>query len=544
MGTMLGAVFKACGQEPAMDVMVSQRCVDDCDESVPAGDRRSQMDAGITAPLTEKQTELPAAVKQAISKPGRPTLITHDYQWRPPILKDFPLYFFQAATDVSTQKIRDGTYQWYEKPAAHGASTVSRHPCYAQSEDTPSLWVRSRLIKDRRGQFVRLPRSNEEGHYCYYNHYRILRTEKPWKVPILYGAIPRLTGASTTAQDRGRYAIFMMLLFRPWRDKDEAVQSWAGACFRRGNIEDIWNGIFLSFLAWRRELIDTAWPYYDRSRHDLEFPSFQTNSLVWWACVVYPRLLSMELFLSRRSRSSASDSVQLLGLPVEEIERPKGDAEVEACSGNEDEDEGDGADHGDREGVTPDTQQPVPGQAPSVYPPVVGVRCGVLPPELRLHDAMASPCNLGRRSAESHYAAEYLARTQEAALDAASIDRHQGCVVSDVSDSFPRSHWSPAAMKAKCEQQKFYFDHLDTDAFADDSSCGFTRDAVITQGSTRALDISSANDPFAEVKRDISAAFLALAAETSRKQPSHTVVLEAAAYLLHRGLLSVKKEIF
>ena len=49
------------------------------------------------------------------------------------------------------------------------------------------------------------------------------------------------------------------------------------------------------------------------------------------------------------------------------------------------------------------------------------------------------------------------------------------------------------------------------------------------------------NDPLASMKKSISAAIASLTAEPTKRQPSHTVVLEAAAYLLGKGLLTIKQ---
>eukprot|EP00973_Karenia_brevis_P034518 4761293-Karenia_brevis.AAC.1 len=78
---------------------------------------------------------------------------------------------------------------------------------------------------DKKGIGVTLPRSDGDGYHRYYNHYRILRTHKPWRVPILYGKMPRKPDDRSTAEERGRYAIFMMLMFRPWRSIQE-VRNW------------------------------------------------------------------------------------------------------------------------------------------------------------------------------------------------------------------------------------------------------------------------------------------------------------------------------
>ena len=50
----------------------------------------------------------------ASSSRGGASFLLLDYNWRPEVLKNFPLYYFISATDV-TQKCKDGSWQWFEK---------------------------------------------------------------------------------------------------------------------------------------------------------------------------------------------------------------------------------------------------------------------------------------------------------------------------------------------------------------------------------------------------------------------------------------------
>ena len=50
-----------------------------------------------------------------------------------------------------------------------------------------------------------------------YDYYVRLRVDKPWKVPLLYGQLPRAPDSAATANERGTYGLLMMLLFRPFR---------------------------------------------------------------------------------------------------------------------------------------------------------------------------------------------------------------------------------------------------------------------------------------------------------------------------------------
>ena len=57
-----------------------------------------------------------------------------------------------------------------------------------------------------------------------YDYYVRLRVDKPWKVPLLYGQLPRAPDSAATANERGTYALLMMVLFRPFRHPRSFVE--------------------------------------------------------------------------------------------------------------------------------------------------------------------------------------------------------------------------------------------------------------------------------------------------------------------------------
>lgn len=122
-----------------------------------------------------------------------------------------------------------------------------------------------------------------------YNHYRTIRTQKPWRVPILNGRRPKLPDETSTADDKGRYAIFMMMLFRPWRDLDDSVDMWAGEALRSWKIDEIWDALFVEYLCWRRlEIIHVAWPFFDAMLSTSRLQTMERllsyGGLAWCSC--------------------------------------------------------------------------------------------------------------------------------------------------------------------------------------------------------------------------------------------------------------------
>eukprot|EP00973_Karenia_brevis_P030581 4217739-Karenia_brevis.AAC.1 len=256
---MLKVIFSACHVQADVDTEASACVKDERSEVVDGAEKQTALDAFLSHQCGSGQHAAQDAVRSAVAR-RTVTNIEYDYEWRPDVFENFPLYLFQAATDVATNRIRHGTFLWHEK-GLETPPDERRHPCYKQSLQNPSLCVRSRLVKDKRGVGAALPRSDGDGCWYDYNHYRVLRTHRPWRVPILYGRMPRKPDDKSNAEDRGRYAVFMMLMFRPWRSVQE-VRKWAGASIGSGVIEWVWEALFLEFLRWRREIILLAQPFF------------------------------------------------------------------------------------------------------------------------------------------------------------------------------------------------------------------------------------------------------------------------------------------
>ena len=55
------------------------------------------------------------------------------------------------------------------------------------------------------------------------NYYYRLRTKKAWRVPVVHGTKPQLPTTESNALEKGQYALWMLLLFKPWRDVIEDI---------------------------------------------------------------------------------------------------------------------------------------------------------------------------------------------------------------------------------------------------------------------------------------------------------------------------------
>ena len=92
----------------------------------------------------------------------------------------------------------------------------------------------------------------------------------------------------STPEDRGRFALFMMMMFRPWRELDATVALWARDAWHSAQCDAIWEALFAEFVRWRGRLIADAFPYYAAGLPHLPAPVY--NSKAWWTCLTYPKL--------------------------------------------------------------------------------------------------------------------------------------------------------------------------------------------------------------------------------------------------------------
>ena len=89
-----------------------------------------------------------------------------------------------------------------------------------------------------------------------YDYYVRLRVDKPWKVPLLYGQLPRAPDSAATANERGTYALLMMVLFRPFRHPRSFVEEIFRGSHVSGTEDAVWDFVYNEYLRWREHDID------------------------------------------------------------------------------------------------------------------------------------------------------------------------------------------------------------------------------------------------------------------------------------------------
>ena len=229
-----------------------------------------------------------------------------DYIFRSDSLESFPWYFFTAAVALR-RDANEAHLRW--KEYTDSAGRVQRHSCY----------LRGRLAESKQNAWRGLPlrlagESEPLRHYPYFLH---LRTQSSWHVPLLFGRMPPMPDNASSSEEKGKSALFFMLLFRSWRGTDmvDFVAAFDGAYGAEATESEKWDTIYHQYVHWRRvEIEQVAAKYLPQlgTTQPLAKPAF--NSRDWWACMVWLRLRNLELVLAKHSRdiADAPPSVDLL----------------------------------------------------------------------------------------------------------------------------------------------------------------------------------------------------------------------------------------
>ena len=224
-----------------------------------------------------------------------------DYQFRSEKLGRFPLYFFFAACEVTAQS-GSRSLHWVELPGpGEGDSVMRQHSYQAQA-------MKSRAVPE-------LELLTEDGDsICRYGYYLWLRTHEAWRVPIVHGRVPRVPEASATAYEKGLYALFAMMLFRPHRSLSDLLDLAFGSGTLQASMDGAWEALYVEYCRWRQTIDRTAAPYFDRHASvRLPRPLFDTPE--WWSCMISERLQNFELATRRHGSDITAPPEDLSYMP-------------------------------------------------------------------------------------------------------------------------------------------------------------------------------------------------------------------------------------
>jgi hypothetical protein len=177
------------------------------------------------------------------------------------------------------------------------------HPCFRHGEDR-GLYVLSGKIKDN-DSYVPL-RDKNDVVITRADHYREMCLHEPWKVPLLFGSLPKTPKAESDVSVKGGYALVAMLLLRPWRDPFLAIHDWIGppSTCQFQTTDALWSALDVSFKTWRAEVHASTFPFFSKDPRAW-LPAPEYNSDAWWNCRVHKIANNMDLAFARPGDNSA-----------------------------------------------------------------------------------------------------------------------------------------------------------------------------------------------------------------------------------------------
>ena len=461
----------------------------------------------------------------------KPRLQDRDYPFRPAKLAKFPLYFFIAGC-VPVLHLDHRSMDW-EVLRVSGVEIRQR-----SYEATP---VMSKAIPE----LHLLTPAGEAIHK--YGFYVRLEVDVAWSVPVIHGKMPKVPGDNATPYEKGIFALFLMMLFRPHRNIRDVFPATLHSSVCDRNEDDPWNAVYMEFCRWRRDEIDAvAASCKQRLQEDSAF-NIEFDSDFWWACLIHEKLRNYETSMRPQHGDLCTVPHDLAGLPQYKASRTVDTevADVEAPKGDDSSDDGnelwrDFA--GPSDFIDSDAGK-VRARAPAAKNPLA-THCGVLPQGTQLEDFHNPPLKRGvRTSAEERYWRECAERLGESLPSTLSESSSQSEHVSwqlDASDALSAAERQKAFFQAV---DKFEYEAMEV---TQPRSSSFFLSENKFEGRFDDYfegDAAEIMQPRQSVKKDSFDADVERATAALKRTinliPSETVVMQAAYYLIHAGLLNI-----
>ena len=384
-----------------------------------------------------------------------------DYNFRPEALISFPLYFFMAAC-VAHPRLNEQSMDWHviahQETSSDGQVVLLRQRSYHPDPITSKIYPGEPLCgKDNRPLH----------RYAYYVK---LLTTSPWRVPVLYGRMPRTPTETSTAYERGVYGLFLMMLFRPHRVVEDLSKFVYDNKQAPANEDEAWDMVYQEFERWRQG-VDAqaaearAFEIDDEARSRVQ-PHIETllasepefNSPHWWSCMISDKLRNYDTGMSKHGTDMSS-----MPTDVDDLPKFHATADLHAKDVKQDnasflareDDMDNGFDVDMRHGgdVHDCVEEDVTRRLPRSEAPTTAVHCGVLPPGCGLSEFHLPPSKIHGRSAEARYWQGFVTQFHEA-LPAA--DCETACRAQE-SDWHISSEEAVSAM----ERQRNFFQSID-----------------------------------------------------------------------------------
>ena len=445
-----------------------------------------------------------------------------DYYFRPKALEDFPLYFFMAATEARKSLGSDSLAWATLQVDGHGrvakvidecqGDALGPSGCASADYDARHSFERQLsgkpvMSSKHPGEHLQTPARTPIYEYDYYVH---LKLDRAWRVPVVHAPYARPPEKDTSNYEKTRYALVLMLLFRPFRSLEQVVD-WCGVNVDfRGDDDRAWARVYDAFVEWRKRVEAAAAKYY----RDVPLQQPPPLSEDWWSCLVFEKLRNWDAMKKRHGTevSKAPENLSLLPDFVDPAPgrddadpRERGDSDV---GHDTQESDSSGDEFGD-----PDLEaaaDPVPRvkRAEGTAEPLSRF-CGTLPNGSRLEEFHEPPLRVHARDKEGQYRQGFAAQSRKAFPSRAS-----DCVL--VNSSIPWTIGEFEALEAARQQQLFF--------------------KSVDKGG---IEVKGATASKSRRRTDFDDKVAGAVAQLPAVIPSDTVVLEAAFYLLEKGLLNI-----
>ena len=132
-------------------------------------------------------------------------LLDIDYMWRPTMLGVLPWYFFAAMCECTYEQL--GALPWHSFQNSDGA--WKHHPFFSLVRS--KLFPETVLLDEQGLPFLTTQGTGKQMYYC------SIITHQAWGVPLILAEFPKTPRDTSSSSQKGYFALFMLLLFHPWR---------------------------------------------------------------------------------------------------------------------------------------------------------------------------------------------------------------------------------------------------------------------------------------------------------------------------------------
>jgi hypothetical protein len=291
------------------------------------------------------------------------------------------------------------------------------------------------------------------------DHFRQLRLHKAWSIPQFAGAMPHTPDVDSPPEEKAKWALFTMFLFRPWRRPLADARAWCKLDGCDLDVDAGYAAIWTEYERWMQEDIEAvAAPCYSGNLVPSEWPKFSNTDPKWWPCMVSPRLRQWRFAQQRVQDIPSRTSVGAVPIVSDTDgsqtgEDASGDDGKDSLGPAEDRDCGEGADCSDDEDAAETAR------VARKFPTPVAHRCTSVQAFRLGHDFFLNPPGFQNRSLEAYYAQGFRSAAASSGLNALpDEDTPVLCP-----EPFFSAAWTPGESKHCAEAQQLLFTRLDED---------------------------------------------------------------------------------